>query len=89
MIKFHDKFIQKAHDIKSMLEDLINHIESLNSMEVGINIAKSDRAMDLVLVSTFDDLDALEAYRIHPAHQKVLDEIKKYAQFTKVVDYSR
>ena len=87
MIKFKDEFMHKTQDIKIMLESLTNDIVSLKSMEVGLNITQSTRAMDLVLTSTFDDLDGLEAYRVHPSHKKVLDEIYEYAQFTKVVDY--
>ena len=89
MIKFKDEFKDKAKQIKLDLENLINQIDCLKKMEVGLNFTKSDRAMDLVLVSEFDDEKGLEEYRVHPAHQKVLEDIKKYAEFTKVVDYKK
>jgi len=89
MIKFKDEFKNKANQIKLELENLVNEIDCLKKMEVGLNFTKSERAMDLVLVSEFDDEKALEEYRIHPAHQKVLEDIKKYAEYTKVVDYKK
>ena len=75
-----------AH-VKSMLEALPNAIESLKSMEVGIDISKSERSFDLVLTSTFDDQAALSAYAIHPAHLDVVSVIKEVTTMAKVVDY--
>ena len=77
MIKFKDEYKQKAHDIKVSLEDLVNKIQELKSMEVGINIIDSERGMDLVLTAIFDDIEGLETYRVHPAHQNILKDIKK------------
>jgi len=89
MIKFKDEFKDEAKKIKLELENLVDKIDSLKKMEVGLNFTKSDRAMDLVLVSEFDNENALEEYRVHPSHQEVLKNIKKYAEFTKVVDYKK
>lgn len=73
--------------LKNQLENLKNHIDSLNSMEVGLNFSTRPTAMDIVLVSTFKDEHALEAYRVHPEHQKVLAYIKEVVDEARVVDY--
>lgn len=75
-----------AH-VKSMLEALPSQIESLKSMEVGIDISKSERSFDLVLTSTFDDQAALNAYAVDPAHLEVVSVIKEVTTVAKVVDY--
>ena len=75
-----------AH-VKSMLEALPNAIESLKSMEVGIDISKSERSFDLVLTSTFEDQVALRAYAEHQAHLEVVNVIKEVTTMAKVVDY--
>lgn len=73
--------------VKAMLEALPGKIESLKSMEVGIDISKSERSFDLALISTFEDQDALNAYAVHPAHLEVVSVIKEVTMLSKVVDY--
>jgi hypothetical protein len=73
--------------VKEMLEALPSHIDTLRSMEVGIDISRSERSFDLVLVSTFDDQEGLNGYAPHPAHQAVVSVIKEVTTLSKVVDY--
>ncbi len=73
--------------VKAMLEALPSKIESLKSMEVGIDISQSERSFDLVLVSTFDDQAGLDVYAPHSAHQEVVSVIKEVTSLSKVVDY--
>lgn len=74
---------------KTMLEALVGKIEPLISMEVGINFKQSDRALDLVLTSTFATRDDLAVYADHPAHLEVLAFIQAVTESSKVVDYER
>jgi len=76
--------IQKA---KEMLENLINTIPTLKSMEVGVNFSSEDRAMDLSIITSFDDKSGLEEYAIHPEHLKVVEFIKTVVNSSKVSDY--
>lgn len=73
--------------VKTMLEALPSTIETLKRMEVGIDISKSERSFDLVLTSTFDDQEGLNAYAVHPAHLEVVNVIKEVTIVAKVVDY--
>lgn len=84
--KEENKEANLAH-VKSMLEALPSRIESLKSMEVGIDVSKSERSFDLVLTSTFEDQEGLNAYAIHPAHLEVVSVIKEVTYMVKVVDY--
>lgn len=72
---------------KKRLEDLVDLIPSLKSMEVGINFTESERAFDLSLYSTFDSKEALNEYALHPEHLKVVEFIKSVTLQSKVVDY--
>ncbi len=74
---------------KEMLEALPEKIDTLRSMEVGVDFLHSERSMDLVLTSTFDDREGLDAYRVHPAHQEVVAFIKKVTVESRVVDYEK
>jgi len=73
--------------VKEMLEALPSKIESLKSMEVGIDISRSERSFDLVLTSMFEDQAGLNEYAIHPAHLEVVNVIKEVTSLSKVVDY--
>lgn len=73
--------------VKGMLEALEEKIDTLKSMEVGIDISRSERSFDLALISTFDDQAGLNAYAIHPAHLEVVALIKEVTLLSKVVDY--
>ena len=75
------------NQIKLRLESLPGKIDVIRQMEVGINVVKSDRAFDLALVSSFDSLDDLETYRVHPAHQEVVSYIAEFKDQSAAVDF--
>ena len=88
MFKFKDE--NKESNIKETklkLEALVDKINELKSIEVGVNFTDSDRAFDLSLYSTFDSKEDLKAYAIHPAHLEVVEFIKSVTSESKVVDY--
>jgi len=88
MFKFEEE--NKASNIakvKADLEDLVNKIDVLKSMEVGIDFNQSPRAMDMSLYSTFENEEDLKAYATHQAHLDVLAIIREVTLESKVVDY--
>jgi len=74
---------------KQMLESLVDKIEPLKVMEVGIDFNGSERAFDLSLYSTFDTVEGLNEYAVHPAHLEVVEFIKQVTEASKVVDYEK
>ena len=75
------------NEIKLKLESLPGKIDVIRSMKVGINVVISDRAYDLALISSFDSLDDLEIYRVHPAHQEVVSYIGGVKDQSAAVDF--
>jgi len=73
--------------VKRELDSLVEKIDELKSIEVGVNFADEARAFDISLYSTFDSKEDLKAYAIHPEHLKVVEIIKSVATESKVVDY--
>lgn len=57
----------KLTEIKVALEDLINTIEVLRSIEVGINLNPAEE-YDLALYTTFDKMEDVAVYAAHPDH---------------------
>ena len=82
-----DERKQNTADLKRVLEELPNKIKEIKTFEVGINVLPSERAFDLVLISTFENLDALEIYRVHPEHQKAIKFIAPIKEMTTAVDF--
>jgi hypothetical protein len=74
---------------KQMLENLMGAVPSLRSIDIGLNFAKEDRAMDMSIITVFEGKEGLNAYAIHPEHIKVINFIKTVVNYTKVVDYER
>ncbi len=74
---------------KQMLENLMGAVPTLKSIDVGLNFAQEERAMDMSIITVFESKTGLEAYAVHPEHLKVVDFIKSVVEYSKVVDYQR
>ena len=74
-------------EIKKRLEELPRKINVIRSMEVGINVVRSERAFDVALISSFNSLDDLETYRVHPEHQEVVKYIGSVKEQSAAVDF--
>ena len=90
MFKFKEEN-KAAHiaEVERMLNELPDRIDGLLSMEVGIDFNGSERAMDMVLTSTFETVEDLKVYATHPAHLEVVKFIRETTIESKVVDYVR
>lgn len=82
----------QAENLK-MLQSALNALPALIPeilhWEVAINVAKSPSSADLLLDSSFEDAAALERYRVHPEHQKVVELIEQICEERRVVDYEK
>ena len=56
---------------KENLEALVGVVPEIISLEVGVNVCVAGTAYDAVLVSAFEDAEAMERYKVHPAHAAV------------------
>ena len=76
-----------ADACKAMLDGLVGQVPSLRSMTVGVNVVESPHAHTLALVAMFDDLEGLEAYQVHPAHQEVAQHLRASSSAIAAVDF--
>ena len=86
-MKFPQDVEKNTQDVKSRLLKMQGKINSLVSIEVGIDFDRSERAYDLALVTEFASKNDLKSYAINPVHQEVIRYIKSLNTLTKVVDY--
>lgn len=73
--------------MKEHLEALVGIVPEIKSLEVGINVLESDMAYDAVLISTFENKEALAAYKVNPKHVEVSSYCKKIRKSRVVADY--
>ncbi len=77
---------QRAEHI-SKLKALPAVIPNIVSFDVGSDVLHLERSYDTGLVAVYPDLAALEAYTVHPEHQKVAAFGKEIAERVVSVDF--
>ena len=76
-----------ANQAKAKLLSMAGKIPALKSIEVGIDIVRSQRSWDLALLTRFADKSGLEEYSVNPIHQEVLLFLREHAIEVAAVDY--
>jgi dihydroorotase len=76
-----------ARKMKEMLEALRGVVPSLAALEVGVEVFAASPACDVILYSEFASRANLDAYQVHPEHQKVVAFVKQVAASRSLVDY--
>jgi hypothetical protein len=88
MWKFKDEVAEADKlEMKRQLESLKGVVPSLVDIEIGMNFAEGDAAMDMVLNSEFQTVEDLKVYVGHPEHLKVVEFVKPLVCERAVVDY--
>jgi len=85
--KLRDASPEHLAHCKGLLDGLLGQVPTLRSMVVGINVVASPRAHDLALIATYDDLDGLQAYQVHPAHEEVAAYLRASSETIASVDF--
>ncbi|WP_413191759.1 Dabb family protein [Pararobbsia alpina] len=78
---------QNAQKMRALLENCSNVAPGTHEFQVGIAAPGEESTYDVVLVSTFKDAAALNAYQIHPEHEKAKAFIGKVRETRQCVDY--
>jgi heme-degrading monooxygenase HmoA len=78
---------ENLEEVRKRLQELTASIDDIQSLEVGVNFNTTEDAYDIVLVTEFQDKEALARYQDHPEHIKVRDFLRKVRVKHTVVDY--
>lgn len=76
-----------AEQIAERLLALPAVIAEIRRIEVGPNVAFPQTNWDVALVADFDDVEGLEAYQVHPAHQEAAAFVRSVVSERAAVDY--
>lgn len=79
---------QNVEKFAHMLRNLVGVVPGIELLEVGAKqpVSPADN-FDLVLITEFKTWAALQAYAIHPEHQKVVAFAKQVVSGRAAVDY--
>lgn len=87
MYRFGDRSPEHLAVCKAKLDSLPSVIDAIESFAVGVDVLHGAVSWDVVIVSTFADLEALERYRVHPAHEDVAAYLRDAATDRASVDF--
>jgi len=79
---------QIISELKVKLLALKNIIAEAKYIEVGENYELESKSYDLALLSHFESVEDLDAYRVHPEHQKVVARIGEVTVARAAVDFT-
>jgi hypothetical protein len=73
---------------RNKLLSMDGKIDLLRSLDVGVDVIRSERSYDIALTTRFDSLEDLQAYQIHPYHAgEVVPHMKAVCSSIVAVDY--
>lgn len=87
MYKLKDPTEQNAIALQQKFLSMKGKIEALKDIQSGVDVLRSDRSFDVVLICQFDSLADMEIYRTHEVHLPVMEYVKGVVELSKSVDY--
>ncbi len=87
LFKLKDSSSEMLQETKDRLMAMKGRIPELLDIRVGIDVLRSDRSYDLVLETTFESIEAMRSYQVHPVHEEFVAFFKPNRDNTIVVDY--
>lgn len=75
-------------EVEKELGGLPAIIPEIMEFEYGRDVLRSERSYDFALVSRFENLEMMQRYQVHPAHQKVVAKLKEISDSILIVDFN-
>jgi hypothetical protein len=85
--KLKDSSPESINRTADVLRNMEGKIPQLLSIEVGIDVIRSERSYDIALITEVESLEALYAYQVHPEHQIVIQHMNEFKESSFAVDY--
>ena len=79
---------EQREEHRAKLLDLKNVIREVVDLKVGADVLNLARSYDTGLVATFENLENLDAYTVHPVHQEAVAFGRQIAAHVVSVDFT-
>ena len=86
MWELHDP--ARAAEFRDALASCAGLVDGVHGYELAVKCDGLPASVDVCLVATFDDADALRRYQEHPTHQAVSARIAPLRKARHVLDYA-
>ena len=87
LFKLKDSSPEAIEKAAVVLRGLDGKVPVIRSIEVGVDVLRSQRSYDIALTVRFATLEDLDTYQKHSEHVKVADYIASVRDSVAVVDY--
>jgi hypothetical protein len=78
-----------VEECERRIQSLAETVGVIRGLQVGRDILGTERSYDIAWVVELDSAEALEEYRVHPAHQVVVEWIAEHRSDMVVCDFLR
>lgn len=85
--KLKDSSSESVIRTANVLRNMEGKIPQLVSLEVGVDVIRSERSYDIALITEVQSLEDLQAYQVHPVHQEVIQHMNEFKESSIAVDY--
>ncbi|MFB5673308.1 Dabb family protein [Paenibacillus terreus] len=85
--KLKDRSPESVEHTASVLRSMNGKIKEVLSLEVGVDVIRSERSFDISLTVVLENLQDLQAYQVHPVHQEIIQHINEVKDVSFAVDY--
>jgi hypothetical protein len=83
-----DEKLRTARSLRLKLLEMKKSIKQIKTIEVGINTEKASASnYDVILITQFVSIDDLQAYKVHPAHQELVEYLQTIRELRVAIDY--
>ncbi|MCM3783154.1 Dabb family protein [Neobacillus mesonae] len=85
--KLKDRSDASIQETANILRSMDGKIEFLKSLEIGVDVLKSERSYDISLTAVVNSIEDLEAYQVHPVHKEIIKHMSVVKDSSVAVDY--
>ncbi len=85
--KLKDQSPENIEKTRSVLAAMEGNVPMLRHLEVGVDVLRTERSYDIVLITKFDSMADLDAYQKHPYHVEVAAFIASVRESAIAVDF--
>lgn len=80
--------LRTAHSLRQKLLEMKKSVKVIQTIEVGINAEKASASnYDVILITQFASMDDLQKYKVHPAHQELVEYLQTIRELRVAIDY--
>lgn len=77
-----------ARNLRQKLLEMKKSVHEIKNIEVGINYEKASTAnYDVILITEFLSMEDLQKYKVHPAHQELVEYLQNIRELRVAIDY--